>query len=74
MKRIILILVMIGLFGAMGVLYWNSLSLADEKPAPGVSEQTQPAAPAAAVPLRHRLRRRSSSRTRPGRIPGERRM
>ena len=50
MKRIILILVMIGLFVTMGVLYWDGLSLAEEKPASGVTEQTQPAAPAPVAP------------------------
>jgi ammonium transporter, Amt family len=49
MKRIVVILVMIGLFVTMGVLYWDSLSLAEEKPASGATEQTQPAAPAPAA-------------------------
>jgi ammonium transporter, Amt family len=47
----ILILVMIGLFVTLGALYWEGLSLAEEKPASGLSEQTQAATPApAAVP------------------------
>ena len=35
---------MIGLVVMIGALYWEGLSLAEEKPASGVTEQTQPAA------------------------------
>ncbi len=46
MKRILLIFIMIGLVVMIGALYWEGLSLAEEKPASGVTEQTQGAAPA----------------------------
>ena len=51
MKRTLLIFIMIGLVVMIGALYWEGLSLAEEKPASGVTDQTQGAAPSpAAIP------------------------
>ena len=47
MKRVTLILVMIGLFVTMGALYWEGRSLAEEKTAPAITDQTPTPAPAA---------------------------
>ncbi|MGA3086150.1 MAG: ammonium transporter [Thermodesulfobacteriota bacterium] len=50
MKRIILILTMIGLLVMMGALYYEGLSLAEEKPPPVATDQTPPLVPAATAP------------------------
>jgi ammonium transporter, Amt family len=49
MRKLVFLCIMIFLFLGIGGLYWVEPSLAEEKPASGVTEQTQPAAPAPAV-------------------------
>jgi ammonium transporter, Amt family len=47
MKKILLVIMMTGLFIGIGSSYWGEPGFAEEKPATGVTEQNQPAAPAA---------------------------
>ena len=72
MKRTLLILIMIGLVVMIGALYWEGLSLAEEKPASGVTEQTQAGCPC--VRTGTNTRPGSPNRILPGSIPEERPM
>jgi ammonium transporter, Amt family len=45
MRKLITLLLMLFLILGIGALYWEGLSLAEEKPAPAASDAAQPAAP-----------------------------
>lgn len=49
MKKLVVVFIMIFLILGIGALYWEGLSLAEEKPAPAATEQAQPSVSAPAV-------------------------